>query len=307
MATARGCNRCVDYHVTQVTSSNRPGLTAGDRRWHRIAASRMRHRPHVTPRIAPELIVRDPQQALRACAREWHGHAELLGLRLRLADLAPGVRRRRTPHGAGARLAPRAAHALAREPRHAGAARPGVRAAARRRLPRHGLPHARASAPTAELERLWAREMPTGVYDARLAALPHAAGHGARRWPSRSAGAAKPACRRAAPTTRCCTSCATPAAVTAARSNTWPRPHGAAPARRARPRDRAPDGAGAPARTGLEPALQARRRDRPARASRVARGTAAAARRPARSACRSASVSTSSSTPGSSSSTPWAG
>jgi len=40
---------------------------------------------------------------------------------------------------------------------------------------RHGLPAAHEQAES-ELERLWAREMPTGVYDASPAALPHAAG-----------------------------------------------------------------------------------------------------------------------------------
>ena len=44
-----------------------------------------------------------------------------------------------------------------------------------------------------------------------------------RRWPSRSAAAARPACRRC-PTSSCCTCCATPGGATAARWSTWPKP-----------------------------------------------------------------------------------
>ena len=123
--------------------------------------------------------------------------------------------------GAGARLAPRAAHALARQPRHAGAAGAGVRAAARRRLPRRRLSAAARQRRRTRLERLWAREMPTGVYDARW--LPCRTPQG----PVRGAGLHAqppqrilPAAPARAPS--CCTSCATHAAATAARWSTWP-------------------------------------------------------------------------------------
>ena len=199
--------------------------------------------------------------------------------------------------GPGARLAPCVAHALAHQPRHARAARAGLCAAAGRRLPRHGLPAARRAA-EAELDRLWAREMPTGVYDARW--LPCRTPQGT------VAALAFTLSRRS----EACTGRALPDERDAAHPAPRPRPlrqhaglpgrdrRGAAPAPRARPRDRAPDGAGR-AGTAWSRNL-ARRHRRPAVSAGRLRGRATARRR----ASRSASVSTSTSTPGSSTSTP---
>src|SRR5687767_4692192 len=64
-----------------------------------------------------------------------------LGVRLRLADLAAGLRVCGTPAGAGARLASRAEDVEPHQPRHAGAAGAGVRLAHRRLLPRRRVPH----------------------------------------------------------------------------------------------------------------------------------------------------------------------
>ena len=63
-----------------------------------------------------------------------------LGVRLRLADLAAGLRLSRKPARAADRRAPGAMRVLARPSRHAGAAGPRARARSRRRLPRRRLP-----------------------------------------------------------------------------------------------------------------------------------------------------------------------
>ena len=65
-----------------------------------------------------------------------------------------------------ARLASRAGDALARQPRHARMPGARLRAGPRRLLPRRRCT-ASPRAAERELERLWAREMPTGVYDPR--------------------------------------------------------------------------------------------------------------------------------------------
>ena len=144
-----------------------------------------------------------------------------LDLRLRLADLAPGVRGRRGATGEGARLASRAGDALARQPRHAGVPGPGVRADPGRLVPRPRLPD-RAGA------RRGRAAAPLGPRDAErrlrpeVARLPDAAGRRAR--PRLHAQQAQPEPhRRACPTASWSRSCARPTAATAARSPIWSR------------------------------------------------------------------------------------
>ena len=195
---------------------------------------------------------------------------------------------------AGARLAPRAAHALARQPRHAAAPGPGVRAAARRRLPRRGLPPARPPRPR-----------------------PNSSACGRARCPPASTTRAGcPAARRRAMVPALAFTLSRRSEACLARlpdaqmlRHPAPRPRplrqhaglpgadraGAARARHPRPRDRAPDGAGRGTRTASAAAIAVG-----LRAGAQPAGASAAA---ARTAARSASVSTSSSTPGSSTST----
>src|SRR6478735_8231278 len=86
-------------------------------------------------------------------AKLWDGDDERirqggsLGLRLRLADLAAGLRLRGERAGAASRLSPLALRVLACPPRHAGAARAGPRARSWWCLPGARLPgHGRAGA-----------------------------------------------------------------------------------------------------------------------------------------------------------------
>ena len=65
---------------------------------------------------------------------------DLLGLRLRIADVAAGLRLPRAAPRPAGRRPPRAMRLFLRASRHAGEARPGARARPRRQLPRHRLP-----------------------------------------------------------------------------------------------------------------------------------------------------------------------
>ena len=130
-----------------------------------------------------------------------------VGVRLCVADRPARVRRRRTPAGPRARLAPRLAHALAREPWHAGTTGPGVRAAARRLVPRRGLPRAAQARRRRAAAAVVARDAHRGVRPA-LPALPHPARRSARA--GLHAEPAKPELRRRRwPSTSCCTSSST--------------------------------------------------------------------------------------------------
>ena len=68
-----------------------------------------------------------------------HADRGPLGVRLRLADLAAGLRIRRAAAGQHRRHASVAVHLFVRSSRHAGTARPRARPRFRRRLPRHRL------------------------------------------------------------------------------------------------------------------------------------------------------------------------
>ncbi len=166
------------------------------------------------------IALRDPALLFEEMLAALGRRGRCLGVRLCVADLAPGVRRRRAAPCDRARLAPRAADALARQPRHARVPRPRVRARARRLMPRHGVPdrsHTRARRTPS----------PLGARDAdrrlrrEVARLRHAARGACAHSPSRSARRARrtPAC---CPTRRCSRSCATRTAATAARWPIWP-------------------------------------------------------------------------------------
>ncbi len=118
-------------------------------------------------RIAPELIVRDPQQALQRLRHEWHGHAErwVFGYASLIwrPEFDAAEHRTALVHGwhRALRLRSRVNRGTPELPGLVFALLPG--GACRGMVYRLRTEHAEA-----ELERLWAREMPTGVYDARL-------------------------------------------------------------------------------------------------------------------------------------------
>lgn len=118
-------------------------------------------------RIAPELIVRDPQQALQRLRHEWHGHAErwVFGYASLIwrPEFDAAEHRTALVHGwhRALRLRSRVNRGTPELPGLVFALLPG--GACRGMVYRLRAEHAEA-----ELERLWAREMPTGVYDARL-------------------------------------------------------------------------------------------------------------------------------------------
>ena len=86
--------------------------------------------------------LRDPKPMLDRVIERMGRPRGPLGVRLRLADLAPRVRLHRAASGAGARLAPGAQDVEPRQPRHGREPGPGVRPALGRQLPRHGVPRA---------------------------------------------------------------------------------------------------------------------------------------------------------------------
>ncbi|MBK9684144.1 MAG: gamma-glutamylcyclotransferase [Betaproteobacteria bacterium] len=123
--------------------------------------------PAVNHPIAPELIVRDPQQALQRLRHEWHGHAErwVFGYASLIwrPEFDAAEHRTALVHGwhRALRLRSRVNRGTPELPGLVFALLPG--GACRGMVYRLRTEHAEA-----ELERLWAREMPTGVYDARL-------------------------------------------------------------------------------------------------------------------------------------------
>ena len=163
-----------------------------------------------------------------------------VGLRLRFLDLAAGIRLARAAPCARPRLAPGPADAIAGQSRHAGTPWARVRPAARRGLPRRGLPPAGAAGQAGVASPLGPRDA-----DRCLRPAPASHGHTGRRRgcpdlhaePTES-GLPATAGRRATP--------GHPS------SRLWPlRDHtrlsgpdlgGAVRPRHPRPRDRAPDG-----------------------------------------------------------------
>lgn len=117
--------------------------------------------------IAPELIVRDPQLALNRLRRDWQSHAErwVFGYASLIwrPEFEAAEHRTALVHGwhRALRLRSRINRGTPELPGLVFALLPG--GACRGMVYRLRAEHAEA-----ELERLWAREMPTGVYDARL-------------------------------------------------------------------------------------------------------------------------------------------
>jgi cation transport protein ChaC len=124
-------------------------------------------RPHVNPGIAPELIVRDPQAALRRLRRAWHGHAErwVFGYASLIwrPEFDAAEHRSALVHGwhRALRMRSRVNRGTPDLPGLVFALLPG--GACRGMVYR-----LRPERAETELDRLWAREMPTGVYDPRL-------------------------------------------------------------------------------------------------------------------------------------------
>ena len=121
--------------------------------------------PH--PPIAPELIVRDPQAALRALRAQWPDSAErwVFGYASLIwrPEFEAAEHRPALVHGwhRALRMRSRVNRGTPQQPGLVFALLPGGAC--------RGLVYRlRPESAEDEIERLWAREMPTGVYDARL-------------------------------------------------------------------------------------------------------------------------------------------
>jgi len=136
-------------------------------------------RPHQTPILSPtpelsSLTVRDPALALAALRRQWRGHAQwwIFGYASLIwrPEFDAAEHRPALVHGwhRALRMRSRVNRGTPQQPGLVFALLPGgaCRGVVYRLRPEQA---------EAELERLWAREMPTGVYDPRLLACrtPH--------------------------------------------------------------------------------------------------------------------------------------
>ncbi len=118
-------------------------------------------------RIAPELIVRDPQAALQRLREEWPGSGErwVFGYASLIwrPEFDAAEHRSARVHGwhRSLRMRSRVNRGTPEQPGLVFAMLPGGAC-------RGVVYRLRAETAEAELDRLWAREQPTGVYDARL-------------------------------------------------------------------------------------------------------------------------------------------
>lgn len=127
----------------------------------------------IAPPIPPALVLRDPQQALQRLRQQWHGSAHAAGSGERWVfgyasliwrpEFVAAERRAARVHGwhRALRMRSRVNRGTPQLPGLVFALLPGgaCRGVAYRLRAEHA---------EEELDRLWAREMPTGVYDARL-------------------------------------------------------------------------------------------------------------------------------------------
>lgn len=122
--------------------------------------------PLLSP-IAPELILRDPAAALQALRQAWQGHRErwIFGYASLIwrPEFDAAEHRSALLHGwhRALRMRSRVNRGTPQQPGLVFALLPGGAC-------RGVVYRLRAEQGEAELDRLWAREMPTGVYDARL-------------------------------------------------------------------------------------------------------------------------------------------
>ncbi len=121
----------------------------------------------MTGEIAPELIVRDPQAALQRLREQWPGSGErwVFGYASLIwrPEFEAAEHRSARVHGwhRSLRMRSRVNRGTAEQPGLVFAMLPGGAC-------RGVVYRLRAETAEAELDRLWAREQPTGVYDARL-------------------------------------------------------------------------------------------------------------------------------------------
>ena len=117
--------------------------------------------------ITPDLVVRDPASALQALRSAWHGHRErwIFGYASLIwrPEFDAAEHRPALLHGwhRALRMRSRVNRGTPAQPGLVFALLPGGAC-------RGVVYRLRAENAEAELDRLWAREMPTGVYDARL-------------------------------------------------------------------------------------------------------------------------------------------